>query len=883
VVGVAYDGPLSGCTVCADTNGNGGCDGGEPTTATNATGGYQISITGAQRLLMLAEQGGFILRAADACTDAFTGLSQRYDLVARDGALSINPLSTLVASLPATQTQSSTTIAAARLSRNARFDGRRLTFEQSMVSLRTALDLNQSLLLSTIDLASYDAYAAVNAGRDYCMASGLLVRAAQIQSMVLQAATVEEQQQSVSSFALAATNVLGRLATHAVANGFASFAIPSSFDALLPADGLSASRKLVLGTAMASSFSYLDSTIPNCPPLNQWQTTVLSLHNTRRARHCSPPLAWDDSLAQSADVVARTCPVLSAHNSPANENVVTRATASGDAPEQAVVTLFQTWYEDQAPNYAGRYGTALGICPGGFSFSVANGTECVQASASRVREFTNLLWQTHETVGCSYQQCALGKTLVCHYGRRNCQDDTCPGLQTGQFQANVLPVSSAGPGPCTQRAWDSVVNTARAAFAGQDFLPTQIGQLLSGAIDEAAFTADTSASSMLAVGAGASIPVTQPLPPQPPSPPAPSPPVGGGGTGTPLPDTPISTQTTNGGGGANGGTVAGIVLGITLPLLLCCIGAIVVYRLAGGEPGVWAKVHYTHSNPKVAFRYATDEEREQAAADLAIYQKAMGDAMGSYTSRAIAYWNMRRDHLNFIQAGGLEVARGDDTQYAAPYPEKEQKDGELVVADVALKSSQEVAPARDSTRASFVAAAEAAPAAAPASSAVEDTPAPARVLPNEPQIDKELDAEFAESPEDRVRRIEWIKYFVREGDLQRAFDLGWDGKPFRQAAMMSRPLSEEMGTNNAARLSAAPAASPAAAPAASPAAAPAPSPAAAPAGASADTSLPADFVAPPAPAETSSTREGKKPAVIPSSESEAGPSGSTDYVTMHRI
>ena len=65
--------------------------------------------------------------------------------------------------------------------------------------------------------------------------------------------------------------------------------------------------------------------------------------------------------------------------------------------------------------------------------------------------------------------------------------------------------------------------------------------------------------------------------------------------------------------------------------------------------------------------------------------------------------------------------------------------------------------------------------------------APAKLLPDAPSIDADLDAEFAESPEDRTRRIEWIKYYVREGDLQKAFDLGWDGKPFRQDKVVKSP------------------------------------------------------------------------------------------------
>jgi len=38
-----------------------------------------------------------------------------------------------------------------------------------------------------------------------------------------------------------------------------------------------------------------------------------------------------------------------------------------------------------------------------------------------------------------------------------------------------------------------------------------------------------------------------------------------------------------------------------------------------------------------------------------------------------------------------------------------------------------------------------------------------------------------ESPEETRRREEWIKYYIRQGDPHKAFELGWDGKPFEMA------------------------------------------------------------------------------------------------------
>merc|ERR1711988_350673 len=81
-----------------------------------------------------------------------------------------------------------------------------------------------------------------------------------------------------------------------------------------------------------------------------------------------------------------------------------------------------------------------------------------------------------------------------------------------------------------------------------------------------------------------------------------------------------------------------------------------------------------------------------------------------------------------------------------------------------------------------------------------------------PSIDSDLDAEFHEPAEDRMRRHEWIRYYVRENDLQKAFDLGWDGKPFRVTSSCTLGAStEELAATQSEGASAAVGAAPAAA------------------------------------------------------------------------
>jgi hypothetical protein len=756
--GAAYDGPLEGCIICADTNGNLGCDGGEPSDTTDATGGYSIGLNDNQWTAMQTEStAGLLVLPSATCRDIHTGLEQRFALRGGKGATSVNPLSSLPAALTGSASSPGTPSAASRQSRNAVPSGRRLQsgYDYHMQQVRNNLWINQTYLLSTIDLTAYNAYEAVRTGRDYCMASALIVRGAQTQSTVLQVGTVRSQLDSAATIPSVADQVLGQMASIVTADGFPSFGDANSILSSQLLTGPSQAQRNAIASAMANSYYLLEGTMPECPALNPWQTEVLSQHNTRRAQHCSPPLTWDASLAEEADAWARTCPSgMDSHSATdINENVVISAAPIGPY-EQVVQNLFSEWYA-QEQNYANQngYATANGPCTTsagvGFNYSTSSaaGSECVpKTPATRVTEFTQLLWRGHETVGCGFSLCSFDRyTLVCKYSRRNCVGAACNGNVANQFRTNVPPVnpSSIGPGPCTQRAWNSVIDASVASYVTQSFVPTQIENLLAGSLSLAEFTAATTATALadqMQSAEAQGIPILVSYPSPPPLSPTLSPP-----SPAPLPPTGISdaqaAQTTEQSDDSDLAWVWGVVFGVCLPLVLLVAGAIVLYRISGGEPGIWATVHYTHGNPKYAFRYATAEEREKAAGDLVIYQLAMSTAMRKHKYTVTGYWNMRRDHLNFIKEGGLQTARDKMPAYDPPAAEEEQ----------------------------------------------EEPTAPQRLLPDEPSIDADLDLEFAESPEDRARRLEWIKYFVREGDLQRAFDLGWDGKPFRQAAVVRSP------------------------------------------------------------------------------------------------
>jgi len=103
-------------------------------------------------------------------------------------------------------------------------------------------------------------------------------------------------------------------------------------------------------------------------------------------------------------------------------------------------------------------------------------------------------------------------------------------------------------------------------------------------------------------------------------------------------------------------------------------------------------------------------------------------------------------------------------------------------------------PAIDTETATSVQPLCSAAASAAAASGATSSDEPAAPVPAQPSIDSDLDAEFVEPTADRERRLEWIRFYVRENNLQKAFDLGWDGKPFRMTSSAAIAPSAQGGS-----------------------------------------------------------------------------------------
>ena len=66
-------------------------------------------------------------------------------------------------------------------------------------------------------------------------------------------------------------------------------------------------------------------------------------------------------------------------------------------------------------------------------------------------------------------------------------------------------------------------------------------------------------------------------------------------------------------------------------------------------------------------------------------------------------------------------------------------------------------------------------------------------LPREPQLTQHVD-DMQEAPADRQRRLAWIRHFVHTNESSRAWDLGWDGRPYDHQASVPYPKSLEKGS-----------------------------------------------------------------------------------------
>ncbi|CAO3633530.1 unnamed protein product [Cunninghamella echinulata] len=128
---------------------------------------------------------------------------------------------------------------------------------------------------------------------------------------------------------------------------------------------------------------------------------VLDLHNSRRAKHSSPPLTWNEKAAAFAASWVSKCNWGHSNNREYGENI-----AQGQRDFDQVL---KNWYDDEEEKYDFNN-------PG---FSPYSG------------HFSAVIWKSTKTVGCAVHDCPGGKYYSCNYYE--------PGNYLNEFEENVLP------------------------------------------------------------------------------------------------------------------------------------------------------------------------------------------------------------------------------------------------------------------------------------------------------------------------------------------------------------------------------------------------------------------------------------------------------------
>jgi hypothetical protein len=132
------------------------------------------------------------------------------------------------------------------------------------------------------------------------------------------------------------------------------------------------------------------------------QKTLLGLHNSYRAQHCVPVLAWSAELAASAQRWADKC--LIAHDT-SRGHIGENIAWGGERTASSVV---DAWYKE-----VDRYNFAK---PG---------------MVTGIGHFTQVIWKDTKQIGCGVAKCFLGtvRLWVCRYGPT--------GNWAGKFPQNV--------------------------------------------------------------------------------------------------------------------------------------------------------------------------------------------------------------------------------------------------------------------------------------------------------------------------------------------------------------------------------------------------------------------------------------------------------------
>jgi hypothetical protein len=224
---------------------------------------------------------------------------------------------------------------------------------------------------------------------------------------------------------------------------------------------------------------------------------------------------------------------------------------------------------------------------------------------------------------------------------------------------------------------------------------------------------------------------------------------------------------------------AALAMSIAFPLfaffMLLFFVPLCTHRWTGGNIRSFLRLCTTHSNPNMIMRYLPADARERIRNQIAADRAAMGREINACEAGPIHGWiEMARAALNKTmdddEAMERKASEARNTQSMNKLM-ADMDDGGDTLRPLGVPGATPLGlpPAQAGVYPSAKArAAAAAPEREEAYSEYSDTGGNAAMV-DEPD-------------QDRQRRIEWIKYYVRTGEPDKAYELGWDGLPFQIAA-----------------------------------------------------------------------------------------------------
>jgi len=758
--GEAFDGPLAGCIVFLDLAGDGLWKVGEPFAVTDELGFFALEAPRTQNYQVLLSPTAAAASSSNGCVDAHTNLVQRLALVMPPvGKASVlSPLSTLVA---ATMPEGVTGATAENAGREAG------------VQLKRKLGLNESSDgYTSLDLLTFSPYGHLRIGINPShpvLALQLAVQSMQVHTMALQLATITSESNAwalrYSDKSLSPDEApiqleaFGHIAFSSIAQelrrvpSFAMLLETSRLQAILStaeADLGGPKLKAALSkddldavvTAMQNSYDLLERRKPT--PRETWVELLIRLHDKVRAGRCLHLLDWDANLAEGSALRASSCPASGATKKSSTR--VVGAELVGEFPESmsvmdGVQKTFKVWE------------TAL--------------NEGVSAMAQ-------LVSLDYSSFGCSiarncfiHAQETVGYSLVCQYrGSPAAAQHESPPVSVRTAASVSVKGSSLASAACPlERRQEALREAAKAAKVVNGYVPRQIIALVRDELDVPAFLESITLQALEAATQQADVPL---LPfAAPPSPPAHAP-------FQPLSDTPYIERTPDvdetHAQGLSGGEKASVIVPCLIAGMILMALAI-IWCISRGNLRLWMKVHLSHSNRKVAFFYIAPEQRERKRAEL-----YGGDSAG------VVYRAMER-HLSGYGATSSKKST-ESADFSQNYTEHPASSSPVQATPKPPVPTQPAVPYSNGLNSNArVAASDTV-----TSEAADISDVTLREVP--PIGNESSEQEEDDEPEsERLRRIEWIKYYVRTNDAQKAYDLGWDGKPFRLSFTDALPVA----------------------------------------------------------------------------------------------